>query len=67
MRIEELMKITEKLNSYAGDNVWQDVILALDGYDERATDEIDKGDSTRFVVDGRTCIYDQQRNLWDES
>lgn len=58
------MTITEQLNTYSGDNVWQDVILKLDGYDETATDQIDTGDNTRFVADGVEYTYDQQEKLW---
>lgn len=53
----------EALNAYdaaGGDNIWQDVIFSLDGYDEAATDLIDEGASDRFVADDVTYRYDPQ-------
>lgn len=53
------------LNAYNGINIWQDVILTLDGYDETATEAIDpNGQSDRFVAAGITYRYDPAEKCW---
>jgi hypothetical protein len=59
------IQITSQLNAYDGDNIWQDVILGLDDYDESATDAIDTGQHDRFALDDGTVIrYDAQQSEW---
>lgn len=54
-----------QLNAYEGDNVWQDIILGLDGYDEAGTDEIDTGASDRFAtIWGEIIRWDAQARRW---
>lgn len=62
----ELERILVALNSYQDDNIWQDVILGLDAYDEAATDDLEgAGGSDRFALtDGTVIRYDQQRREW---
>jgi len=46
-------------------DVWQDVILKLDEYNEPGTDAIDTGQSDRFALaDGTVIAWDQQRKCW---
>jgi len=46
-------------------DVWGDVILQLDEYDEQGTDVIDTGQSDRFALtDGTVIAWDQQRKCW---
>ena len=52
----------EALDTYAGDNIWQDVILRLDGYDETATDAIDDGQGRDFVAGG--VHYHEDQGTW---
>ena len=61
------MNVVDMLNSYSGsgDNIWQDVILDLPGYDEAATEAIDpSGASDRFVADGVIYAYDAASRAW---
>lgn len=53
---------TSVLNTYAGDNIWQDIILRLDDYDAAATDAIDIGRSDRFLAGG--VEYRHDGNEW---
>ena len=45
-------------------NIWQDVILGLDGYDEAATDQIDRGANDRFIAGDTMFVYSMQDNHW---
>ena len=48
-----------------GRDIWQDVIMVSDAYDELATDEVDRGQSDRFAsADGTVYSYDAQRGEW---
>jgi len=59
------MNILAVLNNYRGDDVWQDVILDLPGYDADATEAIDPyADSDRFVADGVVYQYDAASRAW---
>lgn len=53
----------EALNSYGGENIWQDVIIPI--ANEAETDAIDEGRSDRFVSDwGQRFDYDYDRKEW---
>lgn len=54
----------DTLNAYKGPDIWQDVILRLDEYDEAATDAIDQGGSDRFVAGQRVIRWDGQDGRW---
>jgi hypothetical protein len=57
----------DALNSYVGDNLWEDVLLRdIPGYDEAATERLDPGGarSDVFVADGLTYRYDRRRAEW---
>jgi len=57
-------QVIDQLNTYTGDNPWQDIILKLD-LDETATDEIDEGGNDRFVLaDGSIIRWDPQTSRW---
>lgn len=57
--------ITSTLNAYDGDNIWQDLILAADWYDDAATDAIDVGTNDRLVTaTGDEIEYDHQACEW---
>lgn len=60
-------EILDRLNTYAGENIWEDVINGL-GVDKAATDEIDPSyGSDRFVLtDGTRIAFDPQRKEWYE-
>jgi hypothetical protein len=52
-------EILDQLNAYdqgTGDNIWQDVILGLDEYDEAATNALNQSSSDRFVLTDGTMI-----------
>ena len=54
-----------QLNAYDGDNIWQDLILAADWYDDDATDAIDTGTNDRLVTTtGDEIEYDHQAREW---
>lgn len=60
--------ILDRLNSYTGDNIWQDIIQHLD-IDEAATEAMDPGaaGSDRFVLTaGQTIRWDPQTDSWYE-
>ena len=42
----------EALNTYTGDNVWQDIILRLDDYDTDDTAAVDDGQARDFIAGG---------------
>lgn len=51
-------EIVDQLNAYQGDNIWQDLILALAEYDETATDAMEHGQGDRFALaDGTVIAY----------
>ena len=55
---EAVRQQDEEAHQEAGRDIWQDVILRLDGYDEAATDEADPNcASNRFVSDGVLYEY----------
>lgn len=59
------MSILDQLNGYQGENVWEDLIKGLPGYDEAATAESDPGGaSDRFVASGVIYRYDAQSRRW---
>ena len=58
--------ITDTLNAYKGDNIWQDIILDLPGYDEAATDSLDEGGNDRFIADGVEYRWIEQNDrTWE--
>lgn len=59
-------QILEKLNTYTGDNIWEDVIRGLPEYDDAATDAADPNYDSDIVVltDGTEINYDEQRGIW---
>lgn len=58
-------QVLARLNSYAGDNIWEDVILRIDGYDEAATAELDPHSySDRFVAGGVEYRYRRDTLGW---
>ena len=54
------------LNAYTGDNIWDDVILRLDGYDHDATEEADPDYGSDVVVfeDGSVIAWCEMTKLW---
>lgn len=53
------------LNTYDGDNIWQDVILGIDGFDAERTEAIDPSySSDRFVAAGTVYRYIAQNSEW---
>lgn len=46
-------KVVQALNSYSGDNEWQDVIMASEGYDDEATHALFGDQAEAAVVNGR--------------
>lgn len=66
-------QILDQLNAYDAEhtdptesNIWQDIILALDEYDETGTDLIDQGRNDAFALAGGTIIrYNQQAGEWE--
>lgn len=63
--------ILDRLNGYDSthpedyaSNIWQDVILTLDGYDQDATEALDRSDSSdAFVADGEVFRWDGSRHI----
>lgn len=60
------MELINKLNGYAGDNIWQDIILDLVDLDHAATEALDpSGASDRFaLVDGTVVAFDAATRQW---
>lgn len=59
--------VLNRVNSYTGDNIWQDVIWKLDELDQVATEDaaLTDTDSTLFVLTGGQLIrYDQAAGQW---
>ena len=56
------------LNTYEGDNIWQDIIIDLPGYNEAYTAELDpSGASDRIAFDDGTVIaWSPQTGRWAE-
>lgn len=50
MTDKRYVEIYNLLNRYKGDNIWQDIIVKLDGYDEDATAAADPSDQLDIVV-----------------
>lgn len=68
-------EIIDRLNAYDAEHppatsgdIWQDVILGLDEYDEAATDKLDGQQANdRFATtDGSVIRYDAQTKSWYE-
>ena len=54
------------LNQYDGDNVWQDVIYDLHGYDAEMTERIDPGMQSDRVAfeDGTVVRFEPSLDRW---
>ncbi|MFY1599843.1 hypothetical protein [Micromonospora sp. WMMD737] len=60
--------VVEQLNGYQGDNIWDDLIRKLDGYDDEATGALDPNyRSDVCVIDGAILRFDQQTGEWYEA
>lgn len=59
-------QIAALLNEYEGGNIWQDVILGLDEYDETRTAAIDPSYASNRVAlaDGSEIGYDEPSRAW---
>jgi len=57
--------LVDQLNSYEGDNIWQDVICDYD-LDEAAIEAADPGAASNVVVlsDGTTIRHDARTGQW---
>ena len=67
MTEQRTAQILHELNTYTGENLWQDVILGAPWYDDAATDEIDEGRNDRFAAtDGTVIAYAAERQEWVE-
>lgn len=57
----------DQLNTYAGDDIWQDVIYGIDGFDMEATTEADPSDRSDVIVltDGTRIEFDQRTGEWE--
>ncbi|MFG1918072.1 hypothetical protein [Micromonospora sp. NPDC048898] len=65
VRIVSVGVWVNQLNSYQGDNIWDDLIRKIDGYDDEATAELDPSDrSDVCVIDGAVLRFDQQTGEW---
>jgi len=73
MTPERINEILDQLNDYEArdwdaatepHNIWQDVILNLDEYDEAATDQIDRGTNDRFIAGDTMFTYSMQDSHW---
>lgn len=58
--------VVAALNAYVGDNVWEDVIYSLDGYDGAKTEAADPYGRSDVVVltDGTVIRYVAQAGEW---
>lgn len=56
-------EILDQLNSYNGENIWEDVIYGLD-YDEAATNALAGPDDSHVVIGGVHYWYDPARAEW---
>jgi hypothetical protein len=56
-------EILAQLNSYDGDNLWEDVVRALPNYDDAATEAADPDCHSDIIVltDGTALYYEQGR------
>ena len=53
------------LNTYTGDDLWNDVIYHLDGYDPQATSDMDPAyQGEVVVVAGNTYRYKENTREW---
>ena len=75
--IPTTQQILDQLNAYAeahadadpmdGHDIWQDLIMAADWYDDAATDRIDQGTNDRLVTtSGAVISWDYQYGEWTE-
>jgi len=57
--------LVDQLNSYQGENIWQDVILGHD-LDEAAIEAADPGAASNVIVlsDGTTIRHDARTGQW---
>lgn len=62
-------QLIEALNSYTGDNEWEDVIRLSGLLDEEATYEADPGHMSDIIVltDGSVIIWDGPLGMWREA
>jgi len=50
-------QILDQLNGYQGEDVWGDVILRLEEYDEKATEALGAANDQLALVDGTVLAY----------
>ncbi|GAA2179928.1 hypothetical protein GCM10009785_08710 [Brooklawnia cerclae] len=63
--IETVTALLDELNAYTGDDVWGDVILGRDGYDDDTTTLLDpSGRSDVAVVDGHVLRWIEEDHEW---
>jgi hypothetical protein len=63
-----MSELTDQLNDYTGDNIWQDIIYPLPDYDPELTLELDPNYRNDVVAltDGTVIKWDGSRDSWEE-
>ena len=56
-----------ELNGYEGDDIWNDLVIPAEMYDERLTELLTWAETMDFIsmVDGVTCLYIANEKDWD--
>ena len=55
--MQTIEAVLEQLNTYDGDNIWQDVVEGLD-YDRQATEDVDPNyESADIIIHGHHIAY----------
>ena len=60
----EIAAILAQLNDYTAENIWEDVIYTVTGFNADETDRIDRGRSDRFIADGVEYVWDESTDRW---
>lgn len=57
--------IVESLNDYDGDNIWEDIIYGVEGYDAEATAKLDPRHRSDVIAIGNVVVrYDASDRRW---
>ena len=62
-------ELVEALNTYDGDNLWEDIVWAICGPDDVDTKASDRAGALQYgypiaLRDGSAVIYDEARGTW---
>lgn len=66
MELTTITAILDRINGYVGDNLWEDVIYGLPGFDGDATEAADRAGESDTIVFADGTVLDCRGGSWAE-